>query len=266
MIKHKELIRNSIRKNYANIAKNKGGNGCCCSSGCCAGGSAADVEETALTLGYSQEDILNNTPDANMGLGCGNPVAIAELKEGEIVLDLGCGGGFDCFLARRQVGNSGYVIGVDMTPDMISLARENAEDSGYTNVDFRLGEIEHLPVSNQSVDVIISNCVINLSLDKEQVFREAYRVLKPGGRLSISDVVATKVLPAEMKQDIELICGCIGGAEYVDDLKEIIVKTGFINIRMYPKENSGEIINSWTPNKNLGDYIASYIIEAQKGK
>jgi arsenite methyltransferase len=199
-----------------------------------------------------------------MGLGCGNPIAIAALKAGEIVLDLGCGGGFDCFLARGLVGETGYIIGVDMTPDMIRLARKNVEKSGYTNVEFRLGEIEHLPVSNESVDVIISNCVINLSLDKEQVLKEAFRVLKHGGRLSISDVVATAALPEQIRQDLTMMSGCIAGAEYVENIKVMLHNTGFKDIKMEPKDNSRDIIKSWVPNKNIENFVASYIIEAIK--
>jgi arsenite methyltransferase len=199
-----------------------------------------------------------------MGLGCGNPIAIAALKAGETVLDLGSGGGFDCFLARRRVGEAGAVIGVDMTPDMIRLARANAEKSGYSNVEFRLGEIEHLPVADNAVDVIISNCVINLSLDKEQVYRDAYRVLKPGGRLSISDVVATAELPEPVKQDLKLLAGCIAGAEHADKVRLMLRDAGFVNIVLTPKDNSREIIASWVPGRNLEDYVASYIIEANK--
>jgi SAM-dependent methyltransferase len=199
-----------------------------------------------------------------MGLGCGNPLAIAALKEGETVLDLGSGGGFDCFLARGQVGEAGHVIGVDMTPDMIELARKNVKKSGYTNVEFRLGEIEHLPVENETADVIISNCVINLSLDKEQVFKEAFRVLKRGGRLSVSDVVATAALPDQVKKDLSMIAGCIAGAEHVENLKLMLLNAGFKDIRLMPKDNSREIIKSWAPDNNLEDFIASFIIEAKK--
>lgn len=258
----KEEIRDHIRKNYTEIALS-GGNSSCCSGGCdCS--ETMDIEATTLKLGYSKENLLNVPLESNMGLGCGNPLVFASLKKGETVLDLGSGGGFDCFLAREHVGENGYVIGVDMTPDMVKLARKNATKSGYTNIDFRLGEIEHLPVADASVDVIISNCVINLSVDKKQVFKDAYRVLKPGGRLSISDVVATAELPDNIKRDMSLVSGCIGGAEYIEDLEAIIRDAGFDDIRMTLKDNSKEIIRNWTPEKNIVDFVASYIIEAVK--
>lgn len=259
----KEDIRDYIRKNYAQVANKGAGNGCC-GGGCSCSGPSLNINEASIKIGYTEGDLLNAPIEANMGLGCGNPIAIAAIKEGEVVLDLGSGGGFDCFLAQRQVGDTGYVIGVDMTPDMIKLARKNAEDSGYTNIEFRLGEIEHLPVADNSVDVIISNCVINLSLDKQQVFREAFRVLKPGGRLSTSDVVATAQLPEKIKQDLSLIASCIGGAEYVDDIKQMLQNAGFKDIVMTPKNNSREIVKSWAPNKNIEDFVASYTIEAIK--
>jgi len=262
---NKEEIRESIRKNYAEVAlKGTDGGGCCCSSGCCCSDKAVDISETAMRIGYSEEDLGNAPLEANMGLGCGNPIAIASISEGNTVLDLGSGGGFDCFLARRQVGNTGYVIGVDMTPEMVKLARENAEKSGYTNVDFRLGEIEHLPVADTSVDVIISNCVINLSLEKEKVFHEAYRVLKSRGKLSVSDVVATAQLPDQIKQDLSMMSGCIAGAEYVDNIRTMMQEAGFVDIKLVPKDNSREILNSWAPNRNIEDFVASYIIEATK--
>ncbi|KOA19783.1 ubiquinone/menaquinone biosynthesis C-methyltransferase UbiE [Clostridium homopropionicum DSM 5847] len=263
MISNKEEIRDFIRKNYSEVAQ-KGSEGGCCGGGCSCSGTLLDISEASIKIGYSLGDLSNVPPESNMGLGCGNPIVIAALKDGEVVLDLGSGGGFDCFLARRQVGETGYVIGVDMTPDMIKLARKNVENSGYTNVEFRLGEIEHLPVADSTVDVIISNCVINLSLDKEQVFKEAFRVLKPGGRLSTSDVVATAQLPENIKKDLALIASCIGGAEYVEDIKTMLQNAGFSNIRMTPKDNSREIINSWAPGKNIEDFVASYIIEATK--
>ncbi|WP_052090318.1 arsenite methyltransferase [Desulfosporosinus sp. HMP52] len=263
MTDNKEEIRDFIRKNYAEVAQ-KGAEGGCCGGECSCSGSLVDIAEISAKIGYTEGDLSSVPPEANMGLGCGNPIAIASLKDGEVVLDLGSGGGFDCFLARRQVGDAGYVIGVDMTPDMVRLARKNAEKSGYTNVEFRLGEIEHLPVADSSVDVILSNCVINLSLDKEQVFKEALRVLKPGGRLSTSDVVATAQLPRLIKEDLALIASCIGGAEYVEDIKAMLQSVGFKDIRLTPKDNSREIVKSWAPDKNIEDYVASYIIEATK--
>jgi len=263
MSDNKEEIREFIRKNYAGIAL-KNIEGECCGSTCSCNSVPVYVNEASINLGYTESDLKSVPSEANMGLGCGNPVAIADLKEGEVVLDLGSGGGFDCFLARRSVGESGYVIGVDMTPEMIKLARKNAEKSGYSNVDFRLGEIEHLPVADASVDVIISNCVINLSLDKQQVFKEAFRVLKPGGRLSISDVVATRQLTPDIKQDLTLITCCIGGAECVEDIYKMLENAGFKDIVLQPKDNSREIIKTWVPGKHIEDYVASFIIKAKK--
>ena len=263
-MKKKEEIREFIIKNYTGVAL-KGSQSGCCGCGCSCGGAPMDISDASMKIGYTEGDLLNVPPEANMGLGCGNPIAIAALKEGEIVLDLGSGGGFDCFLARNKVGETGYVIGVDMTHDMIKLSRKNAEKSGYTNIEFRLGEIEHLPAADASVDVIISNCVINLSLDKQQVFKEAFRVLKPGGRLSISDVVATAQLPKNIKQDLTLIASCIGGAEYVEDIEIMLHSAGFKDIKMTPKNNSREIVKAWAPDKNIEDFVASYIIEAIKG-
>jgi SAM-dependent methyltransferase len=258
-----EAIRNSIRKNYSEIATDNTTGGCC-SGGCVCGCTAIDIDETSLKIGYTEEDLSNAVTGSNMGLGCGNPFALAAIKEGETVLDLGSGGGFDCFLAARKVGSSGQVIGVDMTPEMVSKARNNAANSGYANVKFRLGEIEHLPVADASVDVIISNCVINLALDKMQVFREAFRVLKPGGRLSVSDVAATAPLPESFKKDAAYISSCIGGAEYIGDIEVMLQTAGFSDIKMTQKENSRDIIKDWAPDMDLSQYIASYMIEAKK--
>ena len=259
----KNEIRNFVRDNYAKVAQ-QGGGSSCCGGGCSCTGAPVDVGQVSAMLGYNEGDISNVPIESNMGLGCGNPIAIAALKQGETVLDLGSGGGFDCFLAQRQVGETGRVIGVDMTSDMITLARKNAEKSGFTNVEFRLGEIEHLPVADNSVDVIISNCVINLSPDKQQVFREAHRVLKPGGRISISDVVATAEIPESVANDLKMIAACLGGAEHVDRIRTMLEDVGFTNIKLTPKDNSKEIVNSWEPGKNLEDFIASYIIEGEK--
>ena len=199
-----------------------------------------------------------------MGLGCGNPTAMASLKPGETVLDLGSGGGIDCFLAASAVGATGKVIGVDMTPDMVSKARENAEKAGVKNVEFRLGEIEHLPVEDSSVDAIISNCVINLSPEKDKVFREAYRVLKPGGRLAVSDIVATAPLPEEVRKDLSLISACVGGAERVESIKKMLEETGFEDVKVTPLEASRDFIRKWLPGTGLENALASARIEAIK--
>jgi C_GCAxxG_C_C family probable redox protein len=199
-----------------------------------------------------------------MGLGCGNPSTIASLKPGEIVLDLGSGGGFDCLLASRAVGENGKVIGVDMTPEMLVKARDNAKRMGARNVEFRMGEIEHLPIDDMSVDVIISNCVINLSPEKGKVFREAFRVLKPGGRLAVSDVVASRDLPDEIKRDLALVTACMGGAETVDTMQRILEETGFQQIKVAPIEESARFIREWLPESGIENYIISATIEAVK--
>jgi ubiquinone/menaquinone biosynthesis C-methylase UbiE len=216
-------------------------------------------------MGYSAEELAAAPAGADLGLGCGNPQAIAELKPGEVVLDLGSGGGFDCFLAARQVGPGGRVIGVDMTPEMLERARRNAEAGGYGNVEFRLGEIEHLPLADASVDVVISNCVINLSTDKPAVFREAHRVLRAGGRLAVSDVVATAELPQEILRDPQLYAACAAGAATIPDLERIMAQAGFLDIDIAPKDESREFIQEWVPGRNLDDYILSANIRARKG-
>jgi len=199
-----------------------------------------------------------------MGLGCGNPRAIASLKEGEIVVDLGSGGGFDAFLSAREVGESGHVIGVDMTPTMISKARKNVAKGKFTNVEFRLGEIEHLPVADNTADIIISNCVINLSPHKQQVFNDAFRILKRGGRLAISDVVATAEMPADMKNDPLLHAGCMAGAELIEHLEAMLIEAGFQCIRIVPKDDSKAFIRDWAPGRGVEDYVVSAYIEAVK--
>jgi ubiquinone/menaquinone biosynthesis C-methylase UbiE len=199
-----------------------------------------------------------------MGLGCGNPQAIASLQEGEIVLDLGSGGGFDCFLAAKAVGDTGRVIGVDMTPEMISKARDNAEKAELPNVEFRLGEIEHLPVEDNWVDVIMSNCVINLSPQKTNVFTEAFRILRPGGRLAITDVVAMSELPDEVKKNLELYSGCIAGAALIADLESMLKEAGFSNISIKPIEESRKSIEQWFQDSHAADFVVSATIEAIK--
>lgn len=258
-----ETLKEYIRKNYGQIAES-GSSGSCCSGGCSCSGTTLVPAETSARLGYTGEELAELPAGANMGLGCGNPVALAALKVGETVLDLGCGGGLDCFLASKQVGPDGHVIGVDMTAEMISLARKNATEAGYDNVEFRLGEIEHLPVADNTVDVIISNCVLNLSTNKAQAYREIYRVLKPGGRLMISDIVATVPLPEQVRSDLQLFAGCVAGAEHVDNLRELMNQVGFTGIDLTPKDNSREIIQSWAPGSKLEEYVASFNITANK--
>lgn len=266
-----EVVRGAVRSRYADIAEiGTGSSSCCCgpASTCCGPlppGAVSDEVSTSRKLGYTEEELAAVPEGANLGLGCGNPQAIAALRPGETVLDLGAGGGFDCFLAARTVGESGMVIGVDMTPEMVARARENARKAGYANVDFRLGEIEHLPVADGSVDAIISNCVINLSPDKPAVFRDAYRVLKEGGRLAVSDVVATAELPTEWRNDMELLSGCISGASQVDELEAMMTDAGFVDINIQPLEESREFIREWQPGSEMQDYVLSASIIAVKG-
>jgi arsenite methyltransferase len=295
----KERIRETVRSRYGGIAKAGGvtpqttPSGPCCSTidiqkqtfpmaPCCAPTDDAAQKEASCCgeedfsiekmaaymgkLGYSKED-LNSVPDgANMMLGCGNPVALASVKPGETVVDLGSGGGFDCFLAAKEVGETGRVIGVDMTSDMITKARRNVEKIQTKNVEFRLGEIEHLPIADNTADIIMSNCVINLSPDKMSVFLDAYRVLKPGGRLAISDVVATAPLPDDIKNNLALLSACIGGAATIEDTEKMLRSAGFEEISVTPNDKSREIIREWDPGKSRKavDYIVSAYIEARK--
>ena len=254
-------IREAVKTRYGDIARE--GTSCC-------GGDLIDPfeliqpEKQSSLMGYSDQELASVPIGANMGLGCGNPQAIADLKEGEVVLDLGSGAGFDSFLAAKQIGPSGKVIGVDMTPDMIQRAEENAAKGSFENVEFRLGQIEELPVDDHTIDVILSNCVINLSPDKQAVFNEAYRVLKTGGRLAISDMVASVELPPEMKGDLALYSSCVAGALQVDELRGILERAGFKAIRINPKDESREFINKWAPGVPIEDYVLSATIEAQK--
>jgi SAM-dependent methyltransferase len=266
-------IRAAVRHRYGTIAETRGasvpaGEGTCCDStenlSCCGSETATTLAVKAQAYGYSEADTSAVPEGANLGLGCGNPIALASLRLGETVLDLGSGAGFDCFLAARAVGESGHVIGVDMTHEMLLKARANAAKNSYTNVEFRLGEIEHLPVADASVDVVLSNCVINLSPEKAQVFREAFRVLKPGGRLAVSDVVATAPFPDAVQQDLALRAGCVAGASLLDDLEGLLRDAGFIDIRIQPKDESRTFIREWVPGTNIADYLISATIEARK--
>ncbi|MFC2013043.1 arsenite methyltransferase [Chloroflexota bacterium] len=222
-------IRKVVRENYAKVAKQE--RSCCGSSGSCCGGSRTK-QDISRQIGYTGGELTTIPEEANLGLGCGNPVALASLKTGETVLDLGSGAGIDCFLAANRVGKTGRVIGVDMTPEMLEKARGIARDEGYTNVEFRLGEIENLPVADNLVDVIVSNCVINLSPDKEQVFREAFRALKPGGRLMVSDIILLRELPDFIKDSIEAYIGCLSGASLKTDYLAAIGTTGFEEVNI----------------------------------
>lgn len=223
-------IRNVVREKYAQVAV--GAKRSCCGgpSSCC--GSGGTVQSIGEMIGYSREQMAAVPEGANLGLGCGNPVALASLREGETVLDLGSGAGFDCFLAAKAVGDSGRVIGVDMTPEMLGKARANAAKGGYRNVEFRLGEIEHLPAADASVDIIISNCVINLSPDKPQVFAEAFRVLRPGGRLTVSDIVLLKPLPPGLADSVAAYVGCLAGASLKEDYLNMLRRAGFSEVQV----------------------------------
>lgn len=259
-------VKQEVRNAYGDVAKANKENKCCGNSRSCCGVAPKPDPEYSKELGYTQEELQNAPLGSNMGLGCGNPQAIASLQVGESVLDLGAGGGFDAFLAAKQVGPNGKVYGVDMTPEMLSQARANAMSNQYGNVEFLLGEIEHLPLPNNSVDVIISNCVVNLSSDKAQVFNESFRVLKEGGRIAISDMVAYMPLPQEMVDNNELYCNCISGAITIEELEQILSRAGFVNIAIEPQEDSSTYIKDWVPGSNAENYVVSAHIKAVKPK
>ncbi|MBZ0115499.1 MAG: arsenite methyltransferase [Sandaracinaceae bacterium] len=271
-------VRKMVREHYGAVAQSAGAQsavaekdatagkgaakaGSCCAPSCC-GGSASTAKDASLALGYAEEDLDAVPEGANLGLGCGNPQAIAALREGETVLDLGSGGGFDCLLAAARVGPKGRVIGVDMTPEMITRARDNVRRAGHANIEIRLGEIEHLPVADASVDVILSNCVINLSPDKQAVFRDTLRVLRPGGRLAISDVVSLKPLPEQLRTMAAALTGCVAGAAPVGEIEQILHDLGYEDVRVTVRPESREVIRSWYPGAE--EYVASATIEARK--
>lgn len=260
MIHSKDDIKKAIRKTYQDIAVSETGCGCCCdASSLCA------LSQASVELGYSQADLKSIPTEANMGLGCGNPIAGAEIKQGEIVLDLGSGGGIDCFLAAQKTGEKGRVIGVDMTPEMIEKARGAIQKTEFKNVEFRLGEIEHLPVADQSIDVVISNCVINLSLDKPQVMAEIFRVLKPGGRAAISDIVAQKPLSKELINDLSAYGRCISGAVAITEYEQLLKQAGFIQISITPIESSKQYVKQWLKEADENYIVSASILALKAG-
>lgn len=280
-MENKESIRQNVRQSYGTIATQGGydkgaaiAQSCCSGpaenkkednlSGCGCGSKAFSPEKISRVLGYSKEDLKAAPDGANLGLGCGSPKTIAGIQKGETIVDLGSGGGFDCFLAAMETGAAGRVIGVDMTPEMISRARMNKEKANADNVEFRLGEIEHLPVKDNFADLIISNCVINLSPEKPQVFKDAFRVLKPGGRIAVSDIVALKPLPEEIKNDLVMISACIGGAATMEDTTTMLTKAGFEKIKITTQKLDQELVDAFLPGICTGEYVASAYIQAQK--
>ncbi len=266
-------IKKAVRKGYAKVAK-KTSSCCAPEQSCCETQDPTQLK--SQKMGYTEHDIESVPEGSNLSLGCGNPVAIASLTEGETVLDLGSGAGFDCFLAANKVGKAGRVIGVDMTPEMIEKARDNAEKGNYENVEFRLGEIEHLPAADNSVDTVISNCVINLSPEKEKVLKEAYRVLRPGGRIAISDLALLKELPEKIRKSKEAYIGCVAGAIPVEEYKNAVKAVGFKDVRVTKNtissctdsETDDPVINATTAclgdKESIGDYVVSVYIEAHK--
>lgn len=288
--------RDTVREGYAEIARSgqwsgvgpaptesadtadSQQSGCCGGGGCC-GPTTLTPDQVALAIGYTDDDLTLLPQGANMGLSCGNPTALASLQPGEVVLDLGAGGGLDCFIAGPRVGQAGRVIGVDMTPEMLTKARSGLaayrERSGLDNVEFRLGEIEHLPVPDASIDVVISNCVINLSPDKRQVWREVARVLKPGGRTAVSDLALLKPLPDAVRDDIDALVGCVAGAELVDDMRAAVRDAGLTDLQMTAKPQYIEAMTNWEDplyrkiaealpdGRAISEYVVSLDIEAR---
>jgi len=265
-----ERIRETVRKGYADIAAGK--SGCCCGS--------SSPESLAAAVGYTDEELAALPEGANMGLSCGNPTAIADLRAGQVVLDLGSGGGFDVFIAARKVGPEGRAIGIDMTPEMLGKARASisvfAEKTGLRNVEFRLGEIEHLPVADNSVDVVISNCAINLSPDKRQVWREIYRVLRPGGKACVSDLALKEEPPAEVKASVQALVGCVAGAVKIEETLEMMRAAGLVDVTFRDKPFNMDAMDDCNdalyktvrdhlpPGKKLSDYVSSVDFTGKK--
>ncbi|MEM1282076.1 MAG: arsenite methyltransferase [Chlamydiota bacterium] len=262
--KYEDQLKREVRAAYREVAEANNAKKSCGNGRSCCGVSEKADKDYWQQLGYTDEEIENLPDGCNMGLGCGNPHLMASFHRGEKVLDLGSGGGIDVFLAANRVGPEGKVYGVDMTLEMVLKARSNAAKSGFKNVEFLLGEIEHLPLPNNSIDAIISNCVVNLSTNKENVFKESFRVLKEGGRLAISDIVAFKPLPKEMRDDSELFCNCISGAVTIKDLKVMLAEAGFSNIEIEPEQDSRMFIKEWVPGSDAENYVVSAKIKATK--
>ncbi|MFP4056379.1 MAG: arsenite methyltransferase [Candidatus Brocadiia bacterium] len=270
-------VRRTVQEGYARIAADSP-QGCCGPKACCCGASAP--EALARSLGYGEGELAALPEGANMGLSCGNPTPLAALAAGDVVLDLGSGGGFDVFIAARKVGPSGRAIGVDMTPEMVRKARQHAaafrDRTGLENVDFRLGEIEHLPVADASVDVVVSNCVINLSPDKPQVWREMFRVLKPGGRVAVSDLALLQPLPEAIRQSVAALVGCLAGAVPAEETRRMAAEAGFVEIALTSKPEAIEhmadgnaplyrsVLDALPADHEVGDYAASMDIAARK--
>lgn len=288
-----DSLRDTVRAGYAEIARSGQWSGIgpiaqaaepesasCCGGGGCCGPTTLTPDQVALAVGYASDDLTVLPDGANMGLSCGNPTALASLAPGEVVLDLGSGGGFDCFIAGPKVGAAGRVIGVDMTPEMLAKARRNIDGyrrhSGLDNVEFRLGEIEHLPVPDGSIDVVISNCVINLSPDKPKVWREIARVLKPGGRVAVSDLALLKPLPQGVRADIEALVGCVAGADLIDDVRAAVLNAGLVDLALTAKPQYVEAMTNWEDplykkiaaslpeGARMSDYIVSLDISARR--
>ena len=250
-------IKEMVRARYGGIAARAGAQ-------CCAPAAERSLDDKARDIGYSADELAAVPEGANLGLGCGNPLAIAAMKPGEVVVDLGSGAGFDCLLAARQVGPTGHVIGVDMTHEMLQKARDNAAKVGAANVEFRLGELEHLPIADNTADVIISNCVINLVPDKAQVFREAFRVLKPDGRVAVSDVINIAPLPDDLRTDPALLCGCVAGAVPSERAEALLRSAGFVDVTVTINPDSRDTVASWAPGRGIEKCVASAQVEARK--
>eukprot|EP00468_Gymnochlora_sp_CCMP2014_P008840 CAMPEP_0167758172 /NCGR_PEP_ID=MMETSP0110_2-20121227/10325_1 /TAXON_ID=629695 /ORGANISM="Gymnochlora sp., Strain CCMP2014" /LENGTH=308 /DNA_ID=CAMNT_0007644427 /DNA_START=215 /DNA_END=1141 /DNA_ORIENTATION=+ len=266
-----EETKQAIREVYGSVARTgsslvaQGSHGKQATASCC-GEADADPLELAKQLGYTEEELKSVPEGSNMGLGCGNTRTIANYKPGDVVVDLGSGGGLDAFIAAPFLLPGGRAIGIDMTPDMVHKARANrlTDLKKYKHCEFRLGEIEHIPVGDNTATCIVSNCVINLSTSKQSVFNEAFRILRPGGRLAISDIVMFKEMPDEMKKDKRLVCGCMGGCAMISDLKDMMTKAGFTEISIKEKKGFSEIIKGWAPDTGVENYVTSCWIEAVK--